>query len=211
MAGVTSLVSAEAHSGPAPLVFVSAFESEDRSRKTLPKLPIVAVPLIVWLFVWSFWALWGIFVPLLVIVLGRNPRSIWKEIAGFLQYLLRVTAYLSLTVEPFPGYLNHEEYPVSLELEYPERLSRSLALARVVLNPLLAVLGFAIILVTAVVAIAQFFTVLRTASTGRQLRAYQVRLLVFQGRTFAFLLTLTDELPFRRSRPRTPREAAAIS
>jgi len=169
------------------------------------------VPLLIWLFVWSFWALWGLLVPLLVVVVGRNPRAIWREIAGFLQYLLRVTAYLSLTVEPFPGYRNrdHEEYPVSLTLSYPERLSRWLALARIVLNPLLMLVAFAAILVMALAAIAQFFTVLPTGKTGRRLRIFQMRLLDLHGRTFAFLLTLTDELPFTPWRRRPPRELAA--
>ena len=126
--------------------------------------------------------------------------------------LLRVTAYLSLTVEPFPGYRNlgHEEHPVSLELEYPERLSRWLALARIVLHPLLALVGLGVILATAVAAIAQFFTVLLTGMTGRRLRAFQMRLLDLHGRTFAFLLTLTDELPFRPRR-RRPCETAATA
>jgi hypothetical protein len=114
--------------------------SEDRSRKALAKLAVVVVPLVLWLIAWSLWALWGIFVALLVIVLGRSPRGIWTGIAAFLQYVLRVTAYFSLTVEPFPGYRNlgHDDYPVSLALEYPERLARWLALARIVLSPLLA-------------------------------------------------------------------------
>jgi Domain of unknown function (DUF4389) len=207
---LTSPVSDEAPAGASPLVSVAARNSEDRSRKALAKLPIVAVPLVVWLFAWSLWALWGVFVPLLVIVLGRNPRAIWKEIAGYLQYFLRVTAYLSVTVEPFPGYRNlgHDDYPVSLELEYPERQSRWLALGRIVLNPLLAILGFAIILATAVAAVGQFFTVIRTGSIGHRLRVFQVRLLDFHGRTFAFLLTLTDQLPFGPARRHPAREAA---
>jgi hypothetical protein len=89
-----------------------------------------------------------------------------------------------------------DDYPVSLALEYPERLSRWLALARIVLSPLLALVGFAIILTTALAAIAQYFTVAVTSKTGRRLRRFQERLLNFHGHTFAFLLTLTDELPF---------------
>jgi hypothetical protein len=205
------VASGEASAG-SPLVQVADSGSEERSRKALAQLPVVAVPLVVWLIVWSFWALWGIFVPLLVIVLGRNPRSIWKEIAGFLQYLLRVSAYLSLAVESFPGYRNrdHERYPVRLSLEYPSHLSRWLALARIVLHPLLALVGLAEIVVMAVGAIAQFFTVLVTGRTGRRLRAFQLRLLGLLGHTFAFLLTLTDESPFKRLRRRRPREVASI-
>ena len=123
-----------------------------------------------------------------------------------------MTAYLSLTVEPFPGYRNlgHDDYPVSLALEYPARLSRWLALARIVLSPLLALLALGIILTTAVAAIAQFLTVVLTSRTGRRLRRFQERLLGFQGRTFAFLLSLTDELPFRFSRGRAPSGVAGI-
>jgi hypothetical protein len=174
---------------------------------------VVAVPLVLWLIAWSLWALWGIFVPLLVIVLGRNPRAIWTGVADFLQYVLRVTGYLSLTVEPFPGFRNlgHDDYPVSLALQYPERLSRWLALARIVLNPLLALVGLAIILATAVAAIGQFVTVGLTSRTGRRLRRFQVRLLDLHGHTFAFLLTLTDDLPLRFWQRRAPSEATAPS
>jgi hypothetical protein len=176
-------VSDEAPAGSSPLVSVLDRGSEDRSRKALAKLPVVAVPLVLWLIAWSFWALWGIFVPFLVIVLGRNPRGIWAGIAAFLQYVLRVTAYLSLTVEPFLGYRNlgHDDYPVSLALEHPDRLSRWLALARIVLSPLLALVGFAIVLTTALATIAQFFTVVVTSRTGRRFRRFQERLFDFHG------------------------------
>jgi Domain of unknown function (DUF4389) len=89
--------------------------------------------------------------------------------------------------------------------------SRSwLALARIVLSPLLALVGFAIILTAAVAAITQFFKVFLTGRTGRRLRRFQVRLLDFSGHTFAFLLTLTDELPFRFRQRRPPSEVAGI-
>jgi hypothetical protein len=96
---LTFAVSDEVPAGSSPLVSVLDCGSEDRSRKALAKLTVVAVPLVLWLIAWSFWALWGIFVPFFVIVLGRNPRAIWTGIAAFLQYVLRVTAYLSLTIE----------------------------------------------------------------------------------------------------------------
>lgn len=166
--------------------------------------PVVAVPLVLWLLAWSFWALWGIFVPLIVLAVGRNPRGVWKEIAGFLQYVLRVTAYLSLTVAPFPGYRNknHDDYPVSLELDYPERLSRWLALARIVLNPLLVVVGFALIFIMATATLIQLVTVALYGRPDPRVRAFQVRQLSVHAHTFGFLLSLTDELPWRTPRHR---------
>src|SRR3954464_2551563 len=128
-------------------------ESTDAvGRMRLVRLPFMALPLALWLFAWSFWALWGIFVPLMVLVVGRNPRSVWKETATYLQFVLRVPASLSLTVDPFPGWRNRSQpdYPVRLELEYPPHLSRWLAVARILLNPLLALVGFALIAVMAV-------------------------------------------------------------
>ena len=120
----------------------------------------------------------------------------WKEIAGFLQYVLRVTAYLSLTVAPFPGYRNknHDDYPVSLELEYPERLSRWLALARIVLNSLLVFVGFALILVMATATLIQLVTVVFYGRPDPRVHAFQVRQLSIHAHTFGFLLSLTDEL-----------------
>jgi Domain of unknown function (DUF4389) len=187
---------------PRVVVGVADGGAVDAGRRGLVKRPVVAVPLVLWLVAWSFWALWGIFVPLMVLAVGRNPRGVWKEIAGFLQYVLRVTAYLSLTVEPFPGYRNknHDDYPVSLELEYPERLSRWLALARIVLNPLLAVVGFALILIMATATLIQLVTVLVYGRPEPRVTAFQVRQLTVHAHTFGFLLSLTDELPWRRAR-----------
>lgn len=155
---------------------------------------VVALPLIGWLFLWSFWALWGVFVPLMVLVLGRNPRSVWKEIAGFLQYLLRVTAYLSLAIAQFPGYRNRTPHPVALELEYPPRLSRLLALTRIVLNPAISVICLAIVVVHAVAALTQLFTIMLTGAASLRLQAFQMRMLGIQARTFAFFLSLTDRI-----------------
>ena len=145
--------------------------------------------------------------PLMVLFVGRNPRPVWKEIAGFLQYALRVTAYLSLTVEPFPGYRNrnHDDYPVSLELEYPERLSRWLALARILLNSVLSIVGFALILVMATATLVQLATVLFYGRPSPRVTAFQVRQLSVHAHTFGFMLSLTDELPWR---PRRRRAAA---
>jgi hypothetical protein len=189
-----------------PHVVVADDTPDTVGRKGAAKLPVLGVPLVLWLVAWSFWALWGIFVPLMVLVVGRNPRSVWKEIAGFLQYVLRVTAYLSMTVEPFPGYRNrsHENYPVSLEIEYPERLSRRLALARIVLNPLLAIVGFALILGMALATVTQFVSVLYRGRPDPRVRAFQVRQLAVHARTFGFLLSLTDALPWRPPQPAGP-------
>lgn len=181
-----------------PRVAVKGATQVNIGRRALVKRPVVAVPLILWLIAWSFWALWGIFVPLMVLVVGRNPRAVWKEITGFLQYVLRVTAFLSLTVEPFPGYRNsgHDDHPVSLELEYPERLSRWLALARIVLNPLLAVVGFALILVMALATLTQLIAVLFHGQPNPRVRAFQVHQLGVHARSFGFLLSLTDAPPW---------------
>jgi hypothetical protein len=182
-----------------PRVVVADDGQVATGRRELVKRPIVAIPLVIWLVAWSFWALWGIFVPLMVLVVGRNPRAVWKEIAGFLQYVLRVTAYLSLTVGPFPGYRNknHDDYPVSLELEYPEHLSRWLALFRIVLNSVLAIVGFALILVMATATLIQLVTVLFYGRPSTRVNAFQMRQLSVHAHTFGFLLSLTDELPWR--------------
>jgi hypothetical protein len=180
-----------------PHAVVEATDAVGRTR--VAKLPLLAIPLVLWLFAWSFWALWGIFVPLMVLAVGRNPRSVWKEMAVYLQYVLRVTAYLSLAVDPFPGYLNRSqpEYPVRLE---PSTRRGSRAGSRwpdrVATGCWLAVLGF--VAVMAVAAVAQFFNVLVRSRANERVRAFQARQLDLHARTFGFLLSLTDVPPWRQ-------------
>ena len=94
------------------------------------------------------------------------------------------------------GTSNRTAHPVTFELQYPPRLSRWYALARIILNPLISVICLAIIAIHAVAALTKLFTIMLTGAASLRLQAFQVRMLGIQGRTFAFFLSLTDRLPW---------------
>ena len=114
-----------------------------RRRLTVLFRLVLALPHLVWLFVWAL-AAFIVFVMLWVsVVVGRQALPVFHEFIGsWVRYATHVSAYLSVAAGPYPGFAGAEGYPIDIEIDAPARQSRWTALFR----PILALPALAITL-----------------------------------------------------------------
>jgi hypothetical protein len=106
-----------------------------RSRLTVFFRLLLAIPLLIWLAVWSigvvFASLFGWFAALFT---GRLPAGLHNFLAAYVRYTLHVSAYIGLTANPYPSFTGEPGYPVDVVIPGPERQSRWKTAFRLVLG-----------------------------------------------------------------------------
>ena len=96
-----------------------------RSRLTVFFRLLLAIPVVMWLFLWGIAAFVASFVMwLAVLINGTAPTSIHDFVAGWVRYATQVSAYLYLAGNPYPWFRGSTGYPVDVEIDPPERQSR---------------------------------------------------------------------------------------
>ena len=106
-----------------------------RSRLTVFFRLLLAIPHIVWLFLWSIAIVFAAIVNwFATLVAGRPPESLHRFMSSYIRYVTHLTAYLALTANPYPGFVGEEgEYPVDVKLPPPGPQERWKTLLRLVL------------------------------------------------------------------------------
>src|SRR5205807_315762 len=96
-----------------------------RSRLTVFFRLLLALPHFVWLIGWSVLAGLGAVVNwVATLIAGRSPLWLHNFHARYVRYATHVTAFATLTANPFPGFTGAPGYPVDLEIAGPQRQNR---------------------------------------------------------------------------------------
>src|SRR5438105_7741331 len=106
-----------------------------RNRLTVFFRLILAIPHLIWVFVWSIAVLFAAIANwFATLIAGRPPASLHRFLSAYVRYLAHLNAYLWLVANPYPGFVGEEgEYPVDVRLPGPEPQERWKTALRIIL------------------------------------------------------------------------------
>jgi len=141
-----------------------------------------------------FVAIWAFFA---VLFTGRWPRGAFDYLVGTFRWAYRVAAYFHLMVDAYPPFslADDPDYPVRLNVDYPERIDNWRPLVQWLLAiPYLFVAGV-LYWFTGVLTFIAFFTVLFTKKIPREMFELMMPGLRWNLRGNAYAYFMTDRYP----------------
>jgi len=188
--------------GPAPEhpVALRALDDGPRNRLTVFFRGLLAIPHIVWVYLWYLLAgLLALAQWFVIMFTGRPHPGIHRLIASFLRYQTMVSAYLLLLADPYPPFVPAETstYPVDLDPIAPAAAqSRWKTFFRLPLALPASLVSSAYGLALLLVAVFTWWTVLFTGRMPRGLRRLGLAAARYSVHLSAYLLLLTDRYPY---------------
>jgi hypothetical protein len=181
-----------------PVTFQADY-AERRNRLTAFFRLILAIPVAIVLYVYAIVALFAILIAWFTIVFtARYPQGLYDFVAGYLRFLTRVTAYISLLCDPYPAFSGapDDSYPVRVEFAGPlEHYSRAKTFFRFILAIPLLILRYVMGLLLEVGAVGAWIVILFTGKMPRGLFDLMVLANSYCARSDAYLLLLTETYP----------------
>jgi hypothetical protein len=184
-----------------------------RSRLTVAFRLLLAIPHFIWLAGWFSL----VTVPVAIVnwiatlATGTPPAMFHNLLSSYVRYATHVTAYVSLTADPFPGFTGRPGiYPIDLEIDPPARQNRWIVGFRLFLAiPAIfladAMLGFGTSAaggggtqaggVVATVATLGWFACLARGRMPHGMRDLAAYAIGYSAQVAGFLLLLTDRYP----------------
>ena len=107
-----------------------------RNRATVFFRLILAIPHLIWFLLWSLLVLLvAVLNWIATLIAGKPPQAFHNLLCAYTRYAAHLAAYLSLVVDPYPGFLGEEgEYELDIKLpREPQPQSRWQVLIRIVL------------------------------------------------------------------------------
>ena len=91
-----------------------------RSRLTVFFRLLLAIPLLLWLALWTLVALFAAIAGwFAALVTGRLPDGLHNFLASYVRFTLHVSAYLGMAANPYPSFTG-DSYPVDVTIPKPE-------------------------------------------------------------------------------------------
>ena len=131
-----------------------------------------------------------------ILFTGRYPKGLFDFVVGIYRWQYNVYAYVLLLRDEYPPFsLSAGQYPLTFDIEYPERLSRLLIFVKwLLLIPHLIVILFLgiVYMVTLVIA---WFAILFTGRYPKGMFDFAVGLLRWGARINAYYMLMRDDYP----------------
>jgi uncharacterized protein DUF4389 len=167
-----------------------------RSRLTVLLRLLLAVPHLVWLYLWTIAAeLASIVAWFAALFTGRVPDGLHAFLAAYLRYLTQVTAYVTLLADPFPGFAGASGYPVDVVIAPPQPQSRLVVFFRLLLAIPAWIVASVLGAVLRVVAVLGWFVCLATGRMPEGMRNLGSYCLRYEAQTYGYTLLLEDRYP----------------
>ena len=169
-----------------------------RSRLTVFFRLVLAVPHLVWLWLWGVLALLAAIANwFATLVAGTSPEFLHRFLAAYLRYQLHVTAFLYLIGNPFPGFVGAEgSYPIELRIEGRAPQNRWVVLFRLLLALPAMLIQVAYGSLVFVVAFLGWFAALFTGRMPVGLRNAGALALRYTAQVGGYLFLVTDSYPY---------------
>jgi hypothetical protein len=167
-----------------------------RSRLTVFFRLLLAIPHLIVVSVWGIVFFVVAFVNWFVLLFaGRTPEGMHNFQASFLIYSTRVTAYINLIADPFPGFGSGGSYPVDLVVAGPERHNRWKTGFRAILAIPALIFGSVLQQLMQVLAFVGWFVCLAIGRMPEGIRDLQAFCLRYSQQANGYFFLLTDRYP----------------
>lgn len=168
----------------------------------------ILIPHVFLLFFMSLWgAILGFIAFWVVLFTGRYPQSFFEYQVKLIRWNTRVQARVSNLADGYPAFgLDATDESVTVDVEYPERISRGLVLLRAFFGVIYVLIPHAFILFfrliwTQILVIIGWIVVLFTGNFPASSHEFIVGTLRWQVRVNLYMSFMTDEYPPFSGRP----------
>ena len=182
---------------PYPVAFGVDY-AERRSRLSAFFRLILAIPLMLWLYVFSIVGYLAVAIAWFAIVItGRYPTGLYNLVARFTRFLACTNAYMGMLCDPYPSFVGSHDpsYPVRMHFVPLDRYSRLKTFFRAILSIPILILRYAVNLLFEIAAVAAWFVILITGRLPRGLFDVMVLANSYTARSDAYLVLLTETYP----------------
>jgi hypothetical protein len=167
-----------------------------RNRLTVFFRLILAIPHVIWLFLWGIVAtLAAIANWFATLVKGESPEGLHNFLATYLRYMTQVYAYILLIADPFPGFGGKPGYPVEIEVDSPQPQNRWTVAFRIFLAIPAFIIAGIFGYLNRILALFSWFVALVLGRVPEGLRNVAAFALRFEQQTAGYTLLLTGRYP----------------
>lgn len=131
-----------------------------------------------------------------ILFTGRWPEGMFKFAVGIMRWQANTYAYVGLLRDEYPPFsLDPGQYPLTLEIDYPERLSRWLIFVKWLLVIPNVIAFFFVAIAALIVSVIAWFAILFTGRYPRSLFDFVVGAGRWGQRVNAYVYLMTDRYP----------------